>query len=33
MPNNQYNFDLIEMICNHPQDIDINKVFCYLESS
>ncbi len=27
MPNNQYEFDLIDMICNHSQDIDIEKVY------
>ena len=32
MPHNQYAFDLIDMICNHPQDININKVYNYLNS-
>ena len=32
MPDNQYGFDLIDMICNHPQDIDINKVYNHLNA-
>jgi len=32
MPDNQYDFELIDMICNHSEDIDINKVYNYIQS-
>ncbi len=30
MPDNQYNFELIDMICNHAEDINIDKVYNHL---
>lgn len=27
LPDNQFGFDLVDMICHHAQDIDIDKVF------
>lgn len=33
MPNNQANFYYIDMICNHPHDIDIDKVYNYLQAA
>ena len=32
LPDNQYDFELIDMICNHPDEIDINKVYNYIQS-
>lgn len=32
MENNEGDFDLIDMICNHADEIDINKVYNYLEA-
>ncbi len=33
MPDNQGNFEFIDMICNHPKDIDIDKVYNYLSAA
>lgn len=33
LPNNQADFDFIEMICYHPQDIDINHIYSYLQAA
>ena len=30
MPDNHFNFELIDMICNHAEDIDIDKVYNHL---
>ncbi len=35
LPDNQFAFDLVDMICHHAQDIDIDKVFndIYIETT
>ena len=30
MPDNQVDFDLVDMFCNHFEDVDIDKVYNYI---
>lgn len=33
LPHNQFDFDLVEMMCYHSHDININHVYSYLEAA
>ncbi len=33
LPYNQLDFDFIDMICHHSQDIDINNVYSFLKAA